>query len=348
MPDPALLPPMNAALAEVAGPSLRWTTSYLDNPLLTSLEEILREDWPFEPQRMGLVDGALDGLARVVEQVVHLGDRVAIENPGFPALMDLLESNGAEVIPLDMDELGVTVDSLESAVRQQPVAVFTHPRAQNPTGASMSEARVRDLAEVMRSSSAWIVEADHSGAIASGADLSLGTYLPNRTLRIRSYSKSHGPDLRIAAIGGAADLIDPLMARRVLGPGWTSRILQGVLVKLLTSPEAISSVKLARETYQRRSLDFRMAMKASGIQVSPGDGINVWIRVRDERSALITLAAAGIQVAPGGPFMVTASASSHLRVTVGLLPDEDSEKARIFAIFAVAAQAQPSVRGGIS
>lgn len=348
MPDPALLPPINAALTEVAGPSLSWTTSYLDNPLLPSLEEILRQDWPFEPQRMGLVDGALDGLARVVEQVVRLGDRVAIENPGFPALMDLLESRGAEVIALEMDGLGVTADSLAAAIREQPVAVFIHPRAQNPTGSSMTEARVRDLSNVMRANAAWIIEADHSGAIASGADVSVGSYLPERTIRIRSYSKSHGPDLRIAAIGGAADVIDPLMARRMLGPGWTSRILQGVLVQLLTSPEAISSVDLARETYRRRSTQFCAFLSANGIQVSAGDGINVWVQVNDERSALITLAAAGIHVAPGGPFMVASSTSSHLRVTAGLLPDDAVRLTRIYENFVIAAKAQPSVRGGIS
>jgi DNA-binding transcriptional MocR family regulator len=283
-----------------------------------------------------------------VEQVVRLGDRVAIENPGFPALMDLLESRGAEVIALEMDGLGVTADSLAAAIREQPVAVFIHPRAQNPTGSSMTEARVRDLSNVMRANAAWIIEADHSGAIASGADVSVGSYLPERTIRIRSYSKSHGPDLRIAAIGGAADVIDPLMARRMLGPGWTSRILQGVLVQLLTSPEAISSVDLARETYRRRSTQFCAFLSANGIQVSAGDGINVWVQVNDERSALITLAAAGIHVAPGGPFMVASSTSSHLRVTAGLLPDDAVRLTRIYENFVIAAKAQPSVRGGIS
>lgn len=89
-------------------------------------------------------------------------------------------------------------------------------------------------------------------------------------------------------------------------------------------------------------------MAANGVQTSPGDGINVWIQVNDERSALITLAAAGIRVAPGGPFMVTSSTTSHLRVTAGLLPDDAVQLNRILENFVIAAKAQPSVRGGIS
>lgn len=89
-------------------------------------------------------------------------------------------------------------------------------------------------------------------------------------------------------------------------------------------------------------------MAANGVQTSPGDGINVWIQVNDERSALITLAAAGIRVAPGGPFMVTSSTTSHLRVTAGLLLDDAVQLNRILENFVIAAKAQPSVRGGIS
>ena len=44
------------------------------------------------------------------------------------------------------------------------------------------------------------------------------------------------------------------------------------------------------------------------------------MRVGDERSALMTLAAQGIGAAPGEPFMVRDDAPS-LRVTVGLIDD---------------------------
>ena len=48
------------------------------------------------------------------------------------------------------------------------------------------------------------------------------------------------------------------------------------------------------------------------------DGINLWMSVDDERSAVVGLAARGIGVAPGGPFLVRPDAD-HIRVTVGLL-----------------------------
>ena len=151
------------------------------------------------------------------------------------------------------------------------------------------------------SSQAVVVEDDHSGDIATGEDVSLGRHLPDRTVHIRSYSKSHGPDLRIAAVGGSADVIDPLVSRRMLGPGWTSRLLQAVLVELLTDPAAIAAVTRARATYAMRSLAVRAGLAGEGVVSTMGDGINAWVEVGDERSALITLAALGVRVSPGSP-----------------------------------------------
>ena len=345
-PDPALLPPLREAVERVVARSTSWTTSYLDDPVLPELDALLRADWPFAPERLTVVDGALDALSRIVEITVRLGDRVAMENPGFPPLIDLLDRAGAEVIPLAMDDEGVLPDAMAAALQWDPVAVFLQPRAQNPTGISMTRDRARVLSAVLERSTAIIVEDDHSGDIATGEDVSLGRHLPERTVHIRSYSKSHGPDLRIAAIGGSADVLDPLAARRMLGPGWTSRLLQSVLVELLTDPAAVAAVERARTTYAMRSLALRAGLAGEGVTSTTGEGINAWVEVADERSALVALAALGVRVSPGSPFMVDGSPSRHVRVTTGVLDEHDlPQLAQVIAALASAAKAGPALRG---
>ena len=56
-----------------------------------------------------------------------------------------------------------------------------------------------------------------------------------------------------------------------------------------------------------------------------GDGINLWMRVADERRACCAWPHAGIGVAPGGPFMVRPD-GDHVRVTVGLIPEANAER----------------------
>lgn len=320
-PDPSLLPPLTAAMIRVGDRS--HTSSYLEDPVLPELREHLISTWPFAPQRVTIVDGALDALARVVEEVVRLGDRVVMEDPGFPALIDLLERAGADIVPVPMDGQGIDVDRLRMAMGLNPVAVFLQPRAQNPTGTSMTRLRASEVAAVVDGTRAWIVEDDHSGDIALAEDVSVGAFLPTRTVHIRSYSKSHGPDLRMAAVGGTADVLDPVGARRMLGAGWTSRILQGVVLDLLTDPEAVHAVARARDTYAARGARLRERLRDHGIAVSPGDGINIWVQVPDERATLVALAARGIRVAPGGPFQIAPGQGPAIRVTCGALPDDD-------------------------
>lgn len=345
-PDPSLLPSLRDAMSRVIEGEGALTTSYLDEPVLPTLEALLRTTWPFVPERLTVVDGALDGLSRVVDQIVKLGDRVVMEDPGFPPLIDLLERAGAEVIPVPLDAHGLEPRRLAAALREEPVAVFIQPRAQNPTGVSVSIDRAAEIAAVLADARCLVIEDDHSGDIATGEDVSIGRYLPARTVHIRSYSKSHGPDLRIAALGGTADVVDPLVARRMLGPGWTSRLLQAVLVDLLTDQAAIAAVNQARTTYAMRSLAVRAGLANAGVECTRGDGINTWVEVNDERAALVSLAAQGIRVSPGGPFIVRSRPSSHIRVTTGVLDEHDSgQLAHVIDALVTAAAATPAVRG---
>ncbi len=338
-PPSSLLPDLGPAVAKVSRQSL--TSSYLDHPVLPQLEARLIDGWPFRAEALTVVDGAMDALDRVAQIVVRLGDRVVVEHPTFPPLLDLLDELGAEVIGVDLDDEGPIVAQFIAALHRQPVAVFLQPRAHNPTGVTTTAQRVALLAAALANTSAIVIEDDHSGDIATGALVSTGSWLPERTVHIRSYSKSHGPDLRLAAVGGAGDVVNAVANRRLLGPGWSSRILQAVLLEMLDDPATIATVAAAGAEYARRRQLVANVLESHGVGVTGSDGINLWMTVADERSALVTLAAQGIGAAPGEPFQVRDD-SPHLRVTVGLI---DSDHERIAGQLAVAAGESRSPRG---
>lgn len=330
-PDPALLPDLAPIVARVSRQSL--TSSYLDQPVLPELAEEIELTWPFTPEAITVVDGALDALDRVATEVLRLGDRVVVEHPTFPPILDLLERLDCEVIGVDVDDEGLVLDQLRNAVgvaragdgtvHRLPAALFLQPRAQNPTGVAMSARRAKAIAgilgEAARSGTGTIViEDDHSNNISSAPLVSVGRWLAERTVHIRSYSKSHGPDLRLAAVGGAGNVVAAVANRRLLGPGWSSRILQALLLELLRDPSTARTMARARETYAERRLIVSEVLSRSDVAVTGNDGINLWMAVDDERSAVVGLAARGIGVAPGGPFLVRPD-DDYLRVTVGLL-----------------------------
>ena len=65
-----------------------------------------------------VVDGALDAIARTLEQLVRFGDRVVVENPGFPPFLDLLDVLGAVAVPVALDEQGMLPDALARRAAQ--------------------------------------------------------------------------------------------------------------------------------------------------------------------------------------------------------------------------------------
>ena len=319
-PDPQLLPALGPALSRVA--ERAGTASYLHQPVIPELEAVLRSSWPYPVEAITVVDGALDALSRAMETVIRFGDRVVVEDPGFPPIFDLLDHFGAVRVPVGLDEHGMRPDLLSEALTLRPSAILLQPRAQNPTGRSLTTARAEELARVIRrsrhASNAVVIEDDHSGEIAIARDVSLGRWLPGQVLHIRSFSKSHGPDLRIAALGGPTELIERIVARRILGPGWTSRMLQRILYDLLIDSTSISEVNDARRIYRSRQQRLSEALAATGVTLPPSDGINTWLEVADERSAIVQLAAAGIRVAAGTPFEASAS-GNFVRVTAGVV-----------------------------
>jgi DNA-binding transcriptional MocR family regulator len=341
-PDPALLPDLAPIVATVSRQSL--TSSYLDHPVLPALEDELRAMWPFPAEAMTVVDGALDALDRVARVALHLGDRVVVEHPGFPPVLDLLERLTCDVVGVDVDDEGLSVEQLRRAVADQPpAAVILQPRAQNPAGVAMSSRRARALAEVLRPLDTIVIEDDHANDISAAPLVSVGRWLRERTVHIRSYSKSHGPDLRLAAVGGAGDIVTAVTNRRLLGPGWSSRILQAVLVGLIRDPSTTDVMATARAAYTERRRRVCGVLDERGVGWTGTDGINLWVAVDDERSAVVALAARGIGVAPGAPFLARPDAD-HVRVTSGLLGDA-GRAVEVAAALADAARPRVSRRG---
>jgi DNA-binding transcriptional MocR family regulator len=317
VPDPELLPDLAPSLNRLRHSP--HPTDYLDEPMLPELAGVVAADWPYAAERFTVADGAMDAIDQICTVLLRFGDRVAVEQPAFPPLLDLLEALGMRLVPVPFDEQGPSPQALRAAVDSGASAFFLQARAHNPSGISMTAGRARTLAEIVATSEAIVVEDDSAGMIASSPAHSLGEWVPGQVLHVRSYSKSHGPDLRLAALSGPATYLDALIERRYLGQGWTSRLLQRLLLDLLTSPSAQAEVTKAREAYAARRAAVVGALAAHGVSVTGTDGLNIWLPVRDESAALVRLASVGIGAAAGAPFAITGEQPGHLRITTALV-----------------------------
>jgi DNA-binding transcriptional MocR family regulator len=132
----------------------------------------------------------------------------------------------------------------------------------------------------------------------------------------------------------------------MLGPSWTSRLLQEILATMLTSKSIEASVELAAATYASRRAHMVDELASLGVEVAGSHGLNIWIPVRDEATAVPMLSAHGIGVARGRPFRLMPTETHFIRVTTSALDSNVQEIAIRLAEAATGGLGAPEQNGG--
>lgn len=333
-PDPSLLPDLTVALARLR-PRQRLYGEPADRHELLELAAGLFAADGISPDFLLVVGGALDGIERTLMAHLRPGDRVAVEDPGYPPVFDLLLALGLVPEPLPVDERGPIPDDLEAALRKVTAVIVT-PRAQNPTGAALDEARAGELREVLADRpDVLVIEDDHAGQVAGAPAWSLCPDGPERWAVIRSFSKSLGPDLRLAVMAGDPVTISRVQGRQQLGAGWVSHVLQALVVELWREPEVQGLMERAAAAYRERREALLRALADRGLAATGRSGFNVWVPVADERTALSSLLDAGWAAAGGERFRLRSGPA--VRISIGrLAPEEAPEVAAALAASSLA------------
>ncbi|MFZ0902975.1 MAG: aminotransferase class I/II-fold pyridoxal phosphate-dependent enzyme [Mycobacterium sp.] len=318
-PDPALLPIAAAQL--LRGGSQRRTPLLYGEPAVSSeLAENARASLTADgvpADHLAVIAGALDGIERVLTAHLRPGDRIAVEDPGWANLLDLLAALGFSVEPIRVDDDGPLAGDVARALRRGVRAVVVTTRAQNPTGAAVSAARAAELRQLLADhADVLLIEDDHCAGIAG-----VGLHTLARTTRhwafVRSASKAYGPDLRLALLAGDHRTVERVHGRLRLGPGWVSYLLQDLVVSLWRDKVATRLVHKAEAVYTRNRTLLQEALTERGVTSHGRSGLNVWVPVPDETVAITRLLSAGWAAAPGTRFRI--GTPPGMRITVSSL-----------------------------
>jgi DNA-binding transcriptional MocR family regulator len=272
-----------------------------------------------------VVGGGLDGIERVLREHLRAGERVAVEDPSFPGVLDLIAANGFVPVPFAVDEEGPLPDAFDAALRSRCRAAVITPRAQNPTGAALSSSRASDLRRGLKDfPDTLLVEDDHAGPIAGAPLATLCDPGRARWVSIRSVSKFLGPDLRAAFITGDAMTIARVEGRHSVGMRWVSHILQQLVLALWSDPSSARRLARAADIYRQRREAARAALDARGIPSLGVSGLNVWIPVREEAHVVPALLEKGWVVTAGERFRLQSPPA--IRITTAALKPQEADR----------------------
>jgi DNA-binding transcriptional MocR family regulator len=315
--DPALLPPLDPALARVD----RRHHLYGEDPVLPELAALATAQLEADGipvAGLAVVGGALDGVERILQAHLRPGDRVAVDDPGFPPALDLIRALGLRPEPVPLDDDGPLPKGLADALDAGCGAFVTTLRAQNPTGAVTTPERVGELRRVLEDHpEVVVVEDDPAGPVAGAAAVTLAGDERPCWAHVRSVSKWLGPDLRLALVTGDARTVARVQGRQLVGTGWVSHVLQTLAVAQWSAPGGAALLEHGRETYRRRREALAAELQARGIPTHARSGMNVWVPVAEEGTVVQRLLDAGWAVLAGDRFRLRSQPA--IRVTVSTL-----------------------------
>lgn len=333
-PNVDLLPPLGPVLRTLAPPPTGYRTGGLLPAFAEAAKERLARDG-VPAHHVTATNGGLDGIERALAAHVAPGDAVAVEDPGWSALLDLLAAMNLRTLPVPVDDDGPTTAGVERALRQGAAALVVTARAQNPTGAAVSAERAQALRTLLSdlgsgrhrgragsggagrpSGGVLVIEDDHAAELSAEPLHTLAGATPTWAF-VRSVSKPYGPDLRCAVLAADEETHARVEGRHALAARWVSTVLQSLVVALWTDPATDARVAEAGRHYDERRQALVDALAERGVTAHGRSGLNVWIPVGDETTACARLSHAGWVVAPGSRFRI--GTPPGIRLTISTL-----------------------------
>lgn len=207
-----------------------------------------------EPEQVLILSGSQAALRVCAAVILRRGDRVAVEEPGYPGAHAAVRASGAELVPAPVDDEGIDVAAL-AALRPRIRAVYVTPSHQYPLGSSMSAARRLALLDWAARNDAWILEDDYDSEyryVSRPLGALQGMDTGDRVVYIGTFSKVLFPALRVGYLVVPRSLWESFLDARDALDVFSPTLYQLVLADFLHEGHFTRHLRRMRGVYLRR------------------------------------------------------------------------------------------------
>ncbi|MGN4984047.1 PLP-dependent aminotransferase family protein, partial [Aeromonas dhakensis] len=259
-----------------------------------------------EPDQILILTSSQQGILLATQLLIDAGDTVWVEDPGYPGARTAMESAGARVHPVPVDEEGLNPQGDHPA----PRLIYTTPAHQYPLGVPMSLPRRMALLAEAERHGAWILEDDYDGEYQYDQrplPALQGLDGQGRVLYVGTFSKVLFGSLRLAYLVLPRPLMESFCRARAAVDGHSNQLLQAVTADFIRAGHFATHLRQSRLIYQSRR-DLLLAELASHCPaltpIHGGAGLQCAVRLPPGGEARWTEAAnaEGLGLRPLGQF----------------------------------------------
>lgn len=149
-----------------------------------------------------ITSGGLNSIAITLIGLFNYEDKIIVDKYTFVNFINLAQSLGIKLIPVDSDENGIKVEKIEQLCRLYQIkGIYLMANYNNPTTISISESRKVALAEVIKTQNLILIEDDYANFVNVFADPKqtyLSSLVKEQSIYICSMSKTIASGLRVS------------------------------------------------------------------------------------------------------------------------------------------------------
>lgn len=201
-----------------------------------------------------ITTGSQQGLQLSAQVLLNENEELGVEDPGYLGARLAFAAAGARVVPVAVDQEGMSVEELMRSAPQAR-AVYITPSHQYPLGMVMSAGRRMRLLNWAASSGAWIIEDDYDSEYRFGS-YPIGSLQgmdgDARVIYVGTFSKVMFPALRLGYVVAPPDLVSAFAGALDAAGIFSSPLYQTVLTDFIQEGHLARHIRRMRMLYMER------------------------------------------------------------------------------------------------
>jgi DNA-binding transcriptional MocR family regulator len=318
--------------------AFQYSTPHVSKTLVPAISDLMaREGAKAAAGNLVPTGGSQMGLMAVALGLGSPGETVLCQTPAYPGAAAAFRTAGLNLCAVPEDEHGMSPEGVRETVsrlRERGEVVnllYCNPTFQNPTGATLSVARRKQLLAVCAELDLVVVEDNPYGLLSFDGELTptLQGLDPDRVVYLGTFSKVFAPGLRSGWIAAPEHLAPTLRGTTEVMALSPSALAQAALAAFHARTGWTELIDGYRRSYLERSQLMADALEKEFGAGSPWEwerpkgGFYIWLRHRDGVDAGRFVKAAsdeGVSFVPGAHFSIDGEHAHGLRLCYSFVP----------------------------
>jgi GntR family transcriptional regulator/MocR family aminotransferase len=242
------------------------------------------------PSQVFLTSGYRHTIELIAHSLLKAGDRVWLENPGYPPTREILGHMNIAAVAVPVDREGMVVSDAIKLEPRTRAAVVT-PAHQSPLSVSLSLPRRLALLDWASRNKAWIVEDDYDGEyryVSRPLPALKSLDRDGRVLYAGTFSKVLFPSLRLAYLVVPQTQVERFEQITEVLAGGSPELVQAIVAAFITEGHFARHIQRMRKLYAERRKATAAGLesilgKHLRIDSQPG-GMHLILRLQGKRS----------------------------------------------------------------